>query len=312
MSTTLSPSQLKVWLTCEEQWRLAYREKLKSKGSNPIFFEKGSYVHEIMHYYYSLIKAGFPVGSDIALKAVENRIKEDISHEIDKAKAEGRSADLAFYRDTTKAIITYIKFISPKIDSKITEVEHEYHLETKSPAHDVVLHGYIDLLYWDSIRKKRVIRDHKTGARNVWTNKKVEQDIQLLMYGTLWYILTGEVAIVQISFLNTSQASNPKATTTLYGSFEAHHTEQTYIKFWEYLRTILVRMENPQTLQNLNACGSCAYSRICRAGLRGYSADRIKTANFYGPHNKPIEQVQEQDTDGSETDSKPFHFTFGR
>jgi len=293
-------------------WRLSYVEKLKSKGFNPIYFEKGNYVHEILHYYYSLVRAGYVVGSDIALKAVTDRIKEDIVAEMERAEKEGREADIGFYRDVAKAIQPYVQNISPKIDSKITFVEHEYHIEVEPEGSQIQLHGYIDLIYYDLIRKAWVIRDHKTGAKNVWSNKKVEEDIQLLFYATLWYILTGEVPIVEINYLNTSQASKPQKSTVLFDLFTAYHNESTLKAFWNYLQSVLDRMENSQALQNLSACSGCAYRQICRAGLRGYSADQIKKANFNGPHSKPVEEVSAENPDGSVEDSKPFHITLGR
>ena len=267
-----------------------------------MYFEKGSYVHEVLHYYYSLVKAGYPVGGELIIKAVTDRIKEDVAG----------ADDLSFFRDTTKTILPYIQKISPKIDNKIAAVEHEYHLEIKAPNHDVLLHGFVDLLYYDSIRKKWVIRDHKTGQKNSWSNESLERDIQLLMYGTLWYKLTGEVAIVQVNFLHSKPASAPKATTVLYGLFEAHHTESTYKAFWEYLQVVLDRMENPQTMQNLSACDYCAFYRICRAGLRGYSADQIKRANFNGPHNKQRQEVPGENSSIGIESAKPFHIVIGR
>jgi hypothetical protein len=287
-------------------WEFAYVEKLKSKGSNPLFFEKGSYAHELLHLYYSLVKAGYPVGSPILIQTITDRVKVDLQEEISRAAEDKRAPDIDFYRDISKAILHYVKAISPKIDSKIDLIEHEYHLEHLNEEFDVTLHGYIDLLYYDTIRKQWAIRDHKTGAKNTWTNQKVEEDIQLLFYGTLWYILTGEVARVEINFICSKPPSKPSASTVLYGLFEAHHTAKTYQSFWEYLQLVLVRMSNPQTLQNLAICSSCAYKRICRAGLRGYSADQIKKANFNGPHNKPIIEVQEQDSLVSGQGKKPF------
>lgn len=293
-------------------WRLSYVEKLKSKGSNPIFFEKGNYVHEVLHYYYSLIRAGYVVGSEVVLTAVRERIRDDIIAEMARAEEEERDADISFYRDVAKAIQPYIERISPKIDSKIAFIEHEFHIEIQPEGSQILLHGYIDLMYYDQIRKAWVIRDHKTGTRNTWSNQKVEEDIQLLFYATLWYILTGEVPIVEINYLNTSQASNPKPGTVLFDLFTAHHNESTLIAFWNYLQSVLDRMENSQALQNLSACSGCVYRRICRAGLRGYSADQIKKANFNGPHNKPVEEISTENSDGSVENSKPFHITLGR
>lgn len=313
MSTsTLSPSQLKVWLNCEEQWRLAYVERLKPKGGNPLFFEKGSYVHEVLHLYYSYVKAGLPVGSERLLKVVTERIKEDLAAELKRAEEEERVPDTDFYRDVAKTITRFVQYISPKIDNSITKVDHEVHLELMEEFYNVNLHGYVDLMYYDRIRKRWVIRDHKTGQSNAWNKLKVEKDIQLLFYGTLWYKLTGEVAIVQINFMNSKPASNPKKTTVLYDLIEAHHTEQTYIAFWKYLQAILPRMEVSQTLQNFNACTNCAYYQICRAGLRGYSAEQIKRANFDGPKDESQQEVPVENSSAGDSNPKPFHIKLGR
>ena len=295
---SLSPSQLSVWNDCEQRWEYAYVKKYHPRRGRVVAFEKGSYIHEIMHYYYSLVRE-FGLGNEIVLQSVQERFKQDLMNYMDECNSIGIPIDMNFYRDVTKTIVDYIQLQSPVIDKGMTEILVEHHLEYVYDGR--LFHGFADLMY--KKEGKWHIRDHKSGAKNTYETKYVERVEQLLFYGTIFYKLTGEVAIPEINFIHSSPPTKSRVGTVIFGLFEASHTASSYETYWNHLLRVHEKQKSSQVERNYSACKYCAYYPICRADLRRYSAENIIKYR-YGP-------IQDSDSTSSGVDSTGFTLNLG-
>lgn len=256
-------------MLCEKRWYFNYVEELVPYGPDWLHFAKGSYLHELLHYYYSLVESGYPVGDDTLIKAVIARVKEDLE--------EADNPDLEFYQMCMRTIIAYMEQRSPVIDQKISKLSIESHLQVEYDGRKI--HGYTDLIYYDNETKRWVVRDHKTGNRNVYDQRAVFGNGQLLFYGTLLYLTEGIVPDLEINWINSTPPKNPKQT-QLFATYRVSHTEETYKQFWEYLQETHNRQKNTPPLRNLMSCGKCPYHPICSSELRGLSTDLIKQSRY--------------------------------
>ncbi len=297
---SLSPSQLSVWQECEVKWKYAYVDKMKPMRGRVVAFEKGSYIHELMHYYYQLVKQ-FGLKNPIVLQSVMRRIKDDLDAHAEECLEHEVIPDFQFYRDCSKTMSDYIQMQSQDIDKGITDIEIESHLEYEYDGRS--FHGYVDLLYKDANGKWH-IRDHKSGAKNTYSNQYVERVEQLLFYGTLFWKLRGIVAIPEISFIHSTPPSKPKVGTVLFGLFSAQHTEHVYETYWNHLVRIHERQKNSQIEHNYSSCKYCPYWALCRADLRGYSAENIIKYRFRGT-------IQNKDSASSSSSETGFTLNLG-
>jgi PD-(D/E)XK nuclease superfamily len=265
---------------------------LKPKRATIMAFEKGSYIHELLHFYYSFLQAGYELNDPTVLSNVVERISEDLQ--------EAENPDYKFYKDVSKTIVDFIKTQSLNIDKNIKNLQVESHLEIE--YNNRLLHGYCDLIYEDS-KGITHIRDHKSGQRNTYSNQTVQRMEQLLFYGTLYWKLTGKVAKVEVSFIHSNPPDKPKPGTIIYGLYEADHNASTYEKYWNHLVEVNRLQMESQIVPNYGECTYCAYYPICRADLRGYSSENIIKANYVGP-------LQKQNSGESGTVKKPFSINF--
>jgi len=296
---SLSPSQLTVWNDCEQRWKFSYVDKLSPRRGRVVAFEKGSYIHEMMHYYYQLVRE-FGLGSPIIMVSIQERFKQDLANYIMACNDHDIPVDMNFYRDISKAVIDYINLQSPLIDKGMTEILVEHHLEYVYDGR--LFHGFADLIY--KKEGKWHIRDHKSGVKNTYETKMVERVEQLLFYGTIFYKLTGEVAIPEISFIHSAPPTSPKPGTVIFGLFEAAHTKASYETYWNHLVRIHEKQKSSQVERNYSACKYCAYYPICRADLRGYSAENIIKYRFNG-------QIQNSDSASSDSGKTGFTLNLG-
>lgn len=296
---SLSPSQLSVWNECEQKWDFAYRQKLHPMRGRVVAFEKGSYIHEIMHLYYQLVRE-FGLGNPIIMITIQERFKADLAKYIVACNEYEIPVDMNFYRDISKTVVDYINHQSPLIDKGMTDILVEHHLEYVYDGR--LFHGFADLIY----KKAGVwhIRDHKSGTKNTYETKFVERVEQLLFYGTLWYMITGEVAIPEINFIHSAPPTSPKPGTVIFGLFEASHTKASYETYWNHLVRIHEKQKSSQVERNYSACKYCAYYPICRADLRGYSAENIIKYRFNGT-------VSDSDSTTSDSGKKGLTLNIG-
>jgi len=221
--------------------------------------DKGSYIHELCHFYYSLLNE-FEIGDTELLDILKARVAQDFEEA-------GDEVDPIFYDECIRTFIGFVINRSPMIDMDITDLLVEYHLQREYNGR--LIHGFADLIYWDTKSKVRVIRDHKTGGNpTTHSQHSTDTSFQLNTYGTLWYLETGEVAELETNFLHSQPPKNP-VKTELFKTYRSKRSATFYENWWNYLKEIDNKQREPGTLQNLSSCGNCPYLPICRLELKG-------------------------------------------
>ena len=135
----ISTSQVDKFRECSEAWHYAYIEKLEPTARVKKW-EKGSFVHELMHVMYQTLKANpalKPGGPEI-----ENIMRSRIMN------TEVTSENIELMSVVLPLMLRYIKEQSRDIDTghEILGVE----LELFQEWNGIILHGFIDLVYKDS------------------------------------------------------------------------------------------------------------------------------------------------------------------
>ena len=274
----VSPTQLRAWRECPKKHDYIYNKWLKPKGRR-VFFDKGNYTHELMHVYYQLLgSSGKAPGSDFLVSALLSRIRNDVDMHTDIENVE-------IYNSVMKLMSRYISIQSPKIDRglKIEGIEYELQVPTGIYHQDreVVLFGFIDLVY-RTLRGDYVVRDHKTGANpRLWNNDTVEADSQLLFYGTGIHRLFGVAPKVEINYCNTFEYKN-KPSDNQFALYTAIHTEKEYENFFSDTLQLIEDMlqSKPTPHYDSSMCTRCAFWNPCRMERKGVSVENLIKADY--------------------------------
>ena len=292
---TLSPSQLSTFLKCPVKWKYRYVDKLISVRPKSIAMEKGSYIHELFHLFYGMLEQGVEIGDPLIIQVITDRVTSDIMALPEEER------DWKFQEVVTRIVFDYIKNRSTEIDLTLSKIEAEVHLEYEFDGRN--FHGYADLIYYCTRRKRWVIRDHKTGGKDIRNDAWVESELQLLFYACIFYLITGEVAILEVSWIQSNPPKKVSPESILYGLHSADIPEIQLLNYWDYIKDMHEAQQNPILLHNRTGCSGCPYYPICRAELRGYSADGILRAN-YG-------QVQPEDSKPDKKDTAVILDNYG-
>lgn len=270
----VSPSQLRTWKDCPQEWHYSYVDGLRLKKQSR-YFDIGSYTHELFHVLYQYFKA-FPnakPGSDEVIEMMRHRINQDMD-EMDLDNIDIMSV-------VWPLVQKYVSYQSPRIDVgiEIIGVEREFKVNI---GEGLVLHGFIDLVYRDRAGRIRV-RDHKTGAQaNSWSAQKVKMDEQLLSYSLGMEIELGEpVHDVEINFALTAQTKKPKPNSEVFQLYRHTHNENVMRVFRENLLTMYRSMVNDLPYRNLSSrCGSCRFHSLCYLEMRGMDTEPTLKAMY--------------------------------
>jgi len=281
-SGEFSPSALDVYRKCPKAWEFSYVKNLKHKGRKK-YFDKGNYIHELMHVYYQLLQQpGMKPGSDLAIAAIRSKIAQDIAMHATKDNVD-------IYNSAAKTLAVYVQQISPMQDTGMTVEAVELFLKvsaTLPSGREVILVGIIDEVY-RTMQGGIVIRDHKSGEQDTWNEEKVRASHQLLQYGALWLYSTGEVPErVEINFLNTHDYVKPKLPREMFHLYKFEHPEIAYRNFWEStLRRIDLMLDTPIEPLYSTDCTRCSFWPICKLAIRG-----IGTAHIIKNHYEVTER----------------------
>jgi hypothetical protein len=302
LPSSLSPSQLNVYLDCEQKWFYSYAEGIKPHGGGQIYFDKGNYIHELLHHYYSFLQAGFKIGDSLIYDSMKDLFTGNLEHAFKLAEENEVDVDLNFYQAAHRVVMRYVEDYSPVIDVGITDLKIEEHFEVEVDGRN--FHGFIDLLYQRD--GKWYIRDAKTGKTNTFSYKKVRKLPQGLFYGALLYQLTGIVANFEILWLNSELPAKISEKTKIHELVTVStHTEAVYRNFWEYLLQVNSKQKSLTPMRNLSSCASCAYDPICNAELRGLSTEVIMSGLYARKESDPISEKY------SYKPTVPFKINFG-
>lgn len=273
----VSPNRLTTFKDCAKKADFTYRLELapirtESKGH----FDKGNYFHELSHVYYQLIKAGSKPGSDYAWQSLSSRIQNDLSLVKDpKIKLKL----LPIYSIISRVMHRFVSQQSPIIDQRIEVlgIEHELEFvvnETYS------LFGYSDLIYRDSSGRIR-IRDHKSGEK-AWSKANAENLEQLIFYACIWYKLTGEVPMGEISYINTKEYA--KKIATFEEAFAFHSVNFTKKELDIYFSDICTKIEAmlkyPSVPSYSPSCEYCQFKLPCFAQRKGIDPEPVIRQHF--------------------------------
>lgn len=295
-----SPSQLSMWGNCQQSWHFAYVDGLKRKGSKT-YFDFGNYTHELMHVYFQLLQQGRKAGDSFCLDYIRSRIKRDLRNVS--------SDNIEIMNRVSKLMEDYILRQSPRIDKGIKVLGVELHMEiplVTPNGREVILQGFIDLLYRDS-QGNLIVRDHKTGARNTWSQRKLELLPQLIEYIIMLEVafekgllpdidVDGKFLTGEISFLNSNEYKKKIPTVDeMFSRYRHTHSEFTVALYKSRLLTRMDKILDEAPERNYSGdCHSCQYFQICSLELQGVDPKHIIAQQFekverdYGKPTNPI------------------------
>jgi hypothetical protein len=281
MTRRLSPSQLKVWHNCPQEWHYSYVEGFKPRRNQRVF-EKGLYMHEKFHVMFQTLQAtGHKPGDDFILNFMMNHIQKDLVTED----------NIEIMSVVWPLMSKYISLVSPEIDTHMEVLGVE--LDLHQVWEDIEFHCIIDLAYRDLRTGKIRIRDHKTSEKkNAWTQKKLMMDNQLFHNAVTASLYFGEpVYDVEINFVNTfAYSPNSKVKPSardLFQLFRHEHNKSAIDAYKANLRLVNKKMDDPPIRNYTAACTSCRYFDLCHFGGRGIDMSEVIESN-YKPKETPV------------------------
>lgn len=313
-----SPSSISVYNDCPTKWEFAYIDGLKAKGAQPKYFDIGLYTHELMHHTYRAVGTGMVPGSENMLAWMHSKLKSDLKN----LTSENAQIMSTVFKMVNDYVLRQMKEIDRDI-AQIIGVEQTLSLQVTTPlGFEVILEGIADLVYATPTGQVR-LRDHKTGARNSFSDQNLQINPQLLFYIVLLWKLGYNVERMEISWINSNDYKDRSKYTfdKLFGFYKYSPTLIVLNNFWDYLMkridTILTETPQPSYGQQ---CNGCPFNPICRLNLNGQPtvnfisgqydrAERTYTVPVLWRQNSQKE-VSSQHPNGSSLhqESIDFHF----
>ncbi len=270
----ISPSQFRAHKDCSKLHEYIYGQQLRA-NSDEQHFLVGSYFHELCHFYYQLIKAGYVVGDPHTLSVMDSKLREDLVDIKPNFYGVALKVHLMFRR--------YLERRTNNIDKGIEIVEVEYRAEFTFDSGDVGLMGILDLLYRDK-HGKLIIRDHKTGAnKSAHSDESIGLDDQLLTYAIMIWQLFGEVPDIEISWVNSKvDYVGVPSQDQLFGIYYKKLTLNDLEAFWTYTQEYVYHMQSVPAIRSLNSykCKNCAFRDPCIMSLKGLDTTNLLAANY--------------------------------
>lgn len=268
---SLDSWQIKTFLTCEEMFRLAYKEHQRRIVFVPPekrYTDKGSLVHAILGIYYTLR----------ALKPKEDRLKHGTAtiqlvkknKLVQKAGFDDKFEEFIIQR-FQQYLFTYIygDFI-PTFRNGVVGVEVPFAIKLYEDDHKVyILEGRIDLI-GDYLTLGKAFVDHKTQDRISNLYKKKIQFLCYslatgLEYGVINYFGLQKELKNEVSLRQTI-IHIPKSYTE---TFKKYIIEQVFDPI--YAHEVMSKSGKSTYKRNWNSCSGpnekwpCSYSPICEA-----------------------------------------------
>lgn len=269
----VSPSQFSCHQKCPQLHKFIYEMGYRPLLGTEKHFDVGLYSHELMHFYFQLIKAGYKVGDPLLYSAMDTKMRNDIVEVHDDFIGVLTQVHLIFRR--------YLDRRTTEIDTGITVIEVEKELEY--PLYEGAgLHGIVDLLY--KSKGRLILRDHKTGEnKSAHSSDSVEMDAQLILYACIIWFLYGEVPLIEISWINSKVdykgfASNDQ----LYGLYRKTLSEDYLRAFWTYFTDYVYHMQTVPAIRHISSfnCKGCKFRDPCNFDLRGLSIKGMLESNY--------------------------------
>jgi hypothetical protein len=282
----ISPSQFRVHKECPQLHKFVYELGLRTKQREKKF-EVGSYFHELAHFYYQLLKAGYHMNDPLTFSAMDTKMRNDLAEVKDDYLAVLCQVHIMFRR--------YLERRVKEIDQgiEIIEVEKEINFPISESAG---IHGIVDMLY--RRRGKLVIRDHKTGEnQSAHSDESLEMDDQLLTYACIIWKIYGEVPDIEISWINAkTDYKNGATNDQLFRTYHKAMTKEYLQAFWTYTEQYVYHMQTVPAIRYINGykCKSCKFKEPCMFSLRGFDIRNMLEANYqHVPRNHDYRKFTE-------------------
>ena len=279
---------MRAYIDCPTKWNYAYNLDI-SKSISKRHFDVGKYFHELLHAIYQTLKSNPKMTVDVLSAMITERVRRDLVKE-----------NLSVVAQVLPRILEYISYQHPLIDKgiQVLEVEYEYKIQVTTPnGHDVLLHGIIDLIYYDSAGVTR-IRDHKSGERNTHSARSVTLDDQLLNYAVAISLLRNKPVLdVEISFLNSHSYAKKKPQSEMFGLYRYQHTPTGLVLAKQNILQLIDKMIESEPHKNYSpSCAGCVFFEICSLELRGQSTQGLIANNYQvgarGNRSKPNSPIE--------------------
>lgn len=251
----LSISELTSLLRCSKQHDYAYRQGLQQQ-TEPGYFTKGKYAHQLLAEYLTLFKQGEDVRD---VEALSQNVLMQAALARKEATAEGRlpeaPVDEPSRLEINKVVGDYLSTLS--MDGiEVVAVEQEFAADVG--LNGVALHGFIDAV----LRRddELWVVEHKTASR-AWSQSQFQFAYQPKVYAKAWLALTGEL---------------PDG--ILYNFFypKRHETKALYTSEAEIdllmleLRAALALRDSELIVRQPHwGCNDCRFRELCYAELSG-------------------------------------------
>lgn len=267
----ISPSQFSAHKECPQKHFYIYGLQLRPKQANQSMLV-GTYFHELSHFYYQLLKAGYEIGNPLTINAMDTKLRNDMA-EVDSSYIDTLLQTHIVFR-------RYLDRRTQEIDRGIDILEVEYTLQYNI-SEVLGLMGIVDLIYRS--KGRTVIRDHKTGQRNTYSAEGMYFEDQLLTYACMWWLNTGEVPDIEISWINSKATyANPPTNDQLFGLYRKTLSKDYLEAYWQYVQEYVYHMRSVPAIRFMNSfkCKSCAFREPCNTDLRGIDTRNMIEADF--------------------------------
>lgn len=293
---------------CPQLHKFIYEDGLRPKLRDKRF-EVGSYWHELAHFYYQLLRAGYKTGDPLTFSAMDTKMRNDLAEVKDEYVGVLCQVHIMFRR--------YLDRRVGEIDTGIQIIEVEK--EITFPISDTAgIHGILDLLY--RRRGKLIIRDHKTGEnQNSHSDESLEMDDQLLAYACVIWKLFNEVPDIEISWINSkTDYKNGATNDQLFRTYYKVMTKEYLEAFWTYTQAYVYHMQTVPAIRFIQGwkCKNCKFKDPCMFDLRGFDIRNMLSANYvHVPRNhdyRKFTEIARKNPDRNDVDKPSEDISGGR
>lgn len=192
----VSASRLALADECFGKYYYRYIEKPDIKSVCWPGTVQGTVNHLFLEQALHLRKKG--ASNDVIIFSLLEKFEEEINKEFERRKQTDilKYPRKYVYEDFIKAgksaLAEFLAFTLHEVP-KGYEFETEFKIEEKLENPDVILNGYIDLVYWDSYDDIHILDYKNTNDIQKWRNYNWDQDIQSKLYILMIYRKYGKL-----------------------------------------------------------------------------------------------------------------------
>lgn len=186
---SISFSQYSIYAQCPHRWYLSYAKELYpfTSNMNTVF---GSAMHETFQNYLKMLYSGTAKAADEfdSYSFFEDRLKQDYLKEVSKNKGKHFSTAEEmneFYEDGCAIFKWFKRKRKSWFKTKGEElIGCEIPLFVSIDGSEIYFNGYLDIIIYDQVLDRIIIKDLKTSTRG-WKDKEKKDELktaQLILY----------------------------------------------------------------------------------------------------------------------------------